>query len=168
MTSPIVFRDFPPVVTKNELSRLVGKRGDALKVAISRWVKNGVLKKAGPRASVYYNLINDPNWEQHIVEAALKKYPSIIVTGPSVLEAHNSQSLTDGKIWLAVLDEPSLVQFDQVQWVPQNKEWFAQNKPTSELFGAPAFAVDQVHSFKTNAIDPVSPKTPALVRKPAL
>lgn len=154
----IQFRSMPAVLTKNDLLRETGKTDEVLKISINRWVRKGFLRKAGPRASIYYNLVADPNWENHVLEAVEKKYPSAILAGPSVLHAHGLQTQIPAYFYVAVLAQRSLVDMDLVQWMPRQKKWFREFIPQTQLYGLRSLSPEQAlkdgltHQHQENSV----------------
>lgn len=153
----IDFRTLPAVLTKHELLRMTGKKDEALKLSINRWVKRGVLKKAGQRSGMYYNLVADPQWENHILSAVEKKFPSAILAGPSVLHAHGLQTQIPGYFYVAVLSQRTLPQMEKVQWMPRSRKWFAEFVPPDNLYGMRSLSPEQAlrdglkHQHQANA-----------------
>jgi len=137
------FRSLPAVISKNELARLTNKNDTELKISVNNWVKVGSLKKAGPRSGIYYNLVNDPDWKNHIAEAVLKKYPSAILAGPTVLHAFGCQTQIPSKMWVIILKARTNVEMDGVEFMPRPLRWYAKNKPEQQLFGLPSLSPKQ-------------------------
>lgn len=128
-------RALPAVLSKNDLLRETGKSDDVLRVSINRWVKQGVLKKAGARTGMYYNLVRDPEWQNHVLVAVERKYPSAMLAGPSVLHAHGLQTQIPSAFHVAVLAQRTLPEMDNVVWMPRPRSWFAQFVPEESLYG---------------------------------
>lgn len=141
--SVLNFRPLPAVISRGELGRLSGKNDTELKVSVNNWVKTGILKKAGPRSGIYYNLVNDPNWEDHIAEAVFKKYPSAIVAGPTVLHQFGCQTQDPGKRHFIILSSRTNVDMDGVELMARPLRWYEKNKPEQQLFGLPSLSPKQ-------------------------
>jgi len=133
--TPLKFRELPPFLTKSDLRRLAGRKEDHLKVSINRWIKRGILKKAGERSGMYYNLVNDPVWQNHVLAAVTRKFPSAILAGPSVLHAHGCQTQIPSSFHVIVLTKRTLPSMDNVVWMPRPRKWYAANIPEDNLYG---------------------------------
>lgn len=133
-----------PVISKNDLLKITGKKDEVLKVSINRWIKQGFLKKAGERTGIYYNLIADKDWENNIVSAVLMKYPSAILGGPSVLHACGLQTQIPKSLWFYVLESPSIAKMEGVVFLKRERDWFENFKPQHEIYNVPALSPQQV------------------------
>ena len=129
------FRELPAVLSKNDLRRITGQKDGHLRVSINRWVKQDIIKKAGERSGMYYNLVADPIWRNHVLDAVSRKFPSAMLAGPSVLHAYGLQTQIPSRFHVVVLSKRTLPSMEDVVWMPRPRKWYAENTPKDNLFG---------------------------------
>ena len=79
-------RALPPVFRGSELSLRFGWDTHEAGEYLRRWKRRDLVKPAGPRAGVYFNLISETSApETHLEEAIAMLFPSAVVVGASVL-----------------------------------------------------------------------------------
>src|SRR5438105_7093931 len=97
----------PPVFRLEELIQL-GLERETAHTSVMRWADRKLIVQAGPRAGVYFNLVRDRNGPNNrLLEAARKLYPSAVVIGPAVLNAHGWATQRPHETDVAVLKVPS-------------------------------------------------------------
>lgn len=137
------FKDLPAVLSKKELRQYTEKKDGVLDIYVNRWLKQGVLRKAGERCGMYYNISKDPAWQNHVLEAVAKKFPSAMLAGPSVLHATGLQTQIPGSFHVVVLERRSFPDMDMVTFMPRNRTWFAENIPEHTYFGMRSLSPSQ-------------------------
>ena len=79
-------RALPPVFRGRDLSLRFGWSTHEAGEYLRRWKQRDLVKPAGPRAGVYFNLIAETSApETHLEEAIATLFPSAVVVGASVL-----------------------------------------------------------------------------------
>ena len=140
-------RDLPVVFSLNRAVRQTGMSRPMLSVYLSRWERSGLVRKAGPKSGVYYNLLVDPKApELHLTEAIRLLYPSAVLCGASVL--HNAGWITQipRDIHIVVLKRQTYPKLFGVETHPRTKTWFVKHaediepRPKFAAFGLPALS----------------------------
>lgn len=135
----------PPVFTLQDVRRL-GLSDGAEHIFIMRMSQAGRIAPAGPRASVYFNLVRDGQGPlNRRVEAAAMLYPSAVVVGAAVLHAEGWITQIPQVVDLAVLERRSTRQVDGINFVVRPKSWYFEHADhivpaTESAFGVPALA----------------------------
>ena len=140
----------PVVFSVAEASRYMSDLSEkAISVYLARYEKAGYIKKAGPRAGIYYNLLKEPLAPQNrLVDVIKKCYPSALLYGASVLHNAGWTTQIPTDIHLVVLSRPSYPQVSGVTTYPRPRSWYKKNKPNILLapdfdsYGLPALSPD--------------------------
>lgn len=128
-------RQLGPVFSLNDLVRLGLKRETAHKT-VMRWEDQDLIKQAGPRAAVYYNLLVDRYGPlNRKLEAAQLLYPSAVVVGAAVLHAHGWTTQIPQSLDVAILRRATVKQIDGVHLVHRDADWYASQHDTLLLPG---------------------------------
>jgi hypothetical protein len=132
-------RRMPPVFSLRDISRLLDKDHAAVKANVARWKSQGMVRAAGPRLGLYYNLVTHPNWEENIARAIKLAYPSAILIGPNVLHRHGWITQIPQYLSIAVLNEGSHPSMDGVEVFKRPLRWYRKFSPWGEpIYGLPA------------------------------
>lgn len=98
-----------------------------------------MVKAAGQRLGLYYNLVTHPNWEENRALAIRMAYPSAIVIGPSVLHRHGWITQIPQSVAIAVLNEGSHPSMEGVEVFKRSMRWYRKFSPWGEpIYGLPA------------------------------
>lgn len=138
----------PPVVRESSF-RLT----DADNEIFVPWAETaGLIKPAG--AGLYYNLVCDPHWENHLVAAVLMAQPKAVLVGPSVLHGFGCQTQIPHALWVAS-PQPLPTNMVGVKWVAKPHSWFREFIPGATLYGLPSLtpqqALDDAAAFPISA-----------------
>lgn len=77
----------PPVINVSNIHHLEELPRTQVSVMLHRWVKQGLVRRLAPRAGVYFNLIADRCWQDHLDDAVSMAMPSAVRVGETVLQA---------------------------------------------------------------------------------
>lgn len=123
-------RRLPEVFDLSTFSRLLGLERSAAQVYVSRWAKADLIKPAGPRAGVYFNLVRAPDSPDRCAADAVRLlYPSAILIGASVLHAAGWTNQVPQRTTVAAMSRPTFVQLDGFDISPRPRRWYARVLP---------------------------------------
>lgn len=131
----------PECFTDKTFSRFTGLSGESSQVALSRMKSAGLVRSAGNRSGVYYNLIKDREADtKYLIHALLFVYPSAVLSGESVL--HNAGWITQipSAITVCVVERPSYQKIDGVLIEGRPPVWFKTNHSSLLSTEAAGFA----------------------------
>jgi len=139
--------ELPEAFTHTRLQQQFGWSLAQSNVYLARWKEKGLIKSAGPRAGVYFNLLKNPNSpEDRKIEAISHLYPSSTLSGASVLHALGWSTQVPHFLHVATLKQRSFVKMDGVEWKPRSKAdylgWHAwqtqEGRPKETIYGLPS------------------------------
>jgi hypothetical protein len=121
-------RALPEVFTLIDLlnpDRGIGLARETAHTTVMRWAQAGLVKSAGPRAGIYYNLLRDPQGESNrVLQAAAKLDPSAVVVGAAVLHAHGWTTQIPQLYDVAILSSRTVKQLHGVRFVMRPQAWY--------------------------------------------
>ncbi len=139
MNSVKTLRRMPPVFSLQDMAKLVDKDHAAVKANVARWKEQGLVRAAGPKLGLYYNLVTHPNWEENRALAVKMAYPSAIVIGPTVLHRHGWITQIPQSLSIAVLNDGSHPLMEGVEVYKRSMRWYRKFSPWGEpIYGLPA------------------------------
>ncbi len=127
-----ILEDLPPVFHRNTFMRLTNGDEGWAKLALFRWCQSGDLKMAGPRSSIYYNMIVNPRWQDNIVSAIHLAYPSPVLVGASVLHTKGWITQIPRKIEIVKPDTASKVSLEGVETYERPVSWYKEYGPFTQ------------------------------------
>lgn len=134
-------RQMPAVFTNRDLMRKFGQTEAWVKLSLTRWKGYGLVKPAGPRLGIYYNLVVDPDWKARLPEAVKLAFPSAVVIGATVLHRHGWTTQIPQYLFIAVLKSPSQPKMDGVLAFGRPRSWYVEFSPWGEsIYGLPALS----------------------------
>ncbi|WP_432263553.1 hypothetical protein [Cupriavidus sp. TMH.W2] len=129
----------PAVFSLRDISKLLDRDHAAVKATVARWKDQGMVKAAGQRLGLYYNLVRHPNWEENRALAVKMAYPSAVVIGPNVLHRHGWITQIPQALAIAVLNDGSHPSMDGVELFKRSMRWYRKFSPWGEpIYGLPA------------------------------
>jgi hypothetical protein len=132
-------RQLPPVFTSRDAMRVFDVKPTYIKLLMHRWKERELVRPAGPRLGVFYNLIVAPDWQAHQSEAIRIAHPSAVVLGASVLHQHGWITQIPRQVQIAVLEAPTVAQMDGVELHRRPLAWYRDMAPWGEpVLGLPA------------------------------
>lgn len=121
-------RALPEVFTLSDLlnpDRGIGLARETAHTTVMRWAQAGLVKSAGPRAGIYYNLLRDPQGaSERVLQAAARLDPSAVVVGAAVLHAHGWTTQIPQLYDVAILSSRTVKQLDGVRFVMRPQAWY--------------------------------------------
>lgn len=141
-------RQLPAVFSVNHAARVFEMDKRMLSVYLVRLQRTGLIKKAGPKAGIYYNMLlgspkTDPD-ARNLVEAIRIAYPSAILYGASVLHNAGWTTQIPQAIHIVVLDKGSYPILDGVEIYRRSLAWYQRHAQDItqtvdfETYGLPA------------------------------
>ena len=115
----------PSVFSLTEMCRLQSLDKIAAYDILNDLKKKEYVTMAGPRSGIYYNrIVSKEITAEMKLSAILRKYPTAVLIGESVL--HNAEWTTQipRMMSVAVLSKPSFTQIDGVCLYPRPKRWY--------------------------------------------
>jgi hypothetical protein len=132
-------RKLPAVFTNKDAMRALGLRPEYTKLVLHRWKSRDLVRAAGPRLGVFYNLIVAPNWEAQQSTAIRLVYPSAVAIGATVLHRHGWITPIPRQIQIAVLSAPTVPRMDGVETHKRPLGWYQRMGPWGDsILGLPA------------------------------
>lgn len=126
-------RALPPVFRGSELSLRFGWDTHEAAEYLRRWKRRDLVKPAGPRAGVYFNLISETSAaETHLEEAIAMLFPSAVVVGTSVLHDAGWITQIPRQLDVAVLRRRTFPGVTGVVPHPRNILWYRLVHPRLE------------------------------------
>jgi hypothetical protein len=128
-------RALPPVFRGRDLSLRFGWSTHEAGEYLRRWKQRDLVKPAGPRAGVYFNLISETSApETHLEEAIATLFPSAVVVGASVLHEAGWITQIPRQLDVAVLRRRTFPAVKGVVLHPRSIFWYrsvhSRLKPT--------------------------------------
>jgi hypothetical protein len=121
-----ILLNLPSVFTLSDFIRESGSQPAVAKNMLVRLARRTWVKNAGVRSTVYFNLLRDPRGaDNRVLEAVKRMYPSAVVIGPACLHVHGWTTQIPQITDVAVLQSPTLKQFEGVNLVPRPRLWYA-------------------------------------------
>ena len=118
-------RALPPVFRGSDLSLRFGWSTHEAGEYLRRWKRRELVKPAGPRAGVYFNLISEASApETHLEEAVVMLFPSAVVVGASVLHEAGWITQIPRQLDVAVLRRRTFPAIKGVVPHPRNIFWY--------------------------------------------
>lgn len=104
-----ILNNMPAFFTLNQLAYRLGKNiaspkdNSTLRTTLKRWRERKLVKNAGPKVPVYYNLAKDPEAQKKNLERVLLHlYPSAVLVGSSALNENSATTQIPHRITFAV------------------------------------------------------------------
>ncbi len=152
-------RALPAVFDLPTFSRVVDLEWEASKVCLARWHARDLVKPAGPRTGVYYNLVKQPSvtWDMR-VEAVQMIYPSAVLVGASVLHSAGWTTQVSRVLTVGVKARRSYAMIDGIHLSGRSPGWYRlvhdrlsiEHRQGFSTFGlkalTPAMALADVHA----------------------
>lgn len=134
-------RRLPAVFTTPLACRVLDMSPRMLSVYLARDAARGLVRRAGPRSRVWYNLLVDPDGpETRRGEAAALAYPGVLLYGVSVLHAAGWISQIPKALHVAVPSGlRSWPKLDGVEVHPRPRRWFRALAEAGKLLRPPPF-----------------------------
>lgn len=131
----------PVVFSVAEASRhLPDLSTKALSVYLARYEKAGLIQKAGPRAGLYYNLVQNPDAPRHHrIDAIRKLYPSAVLYGASVLHNAGWTTQIPAGIHIAVLSRQTHPRLYGVELYSRPRSWYQHHHRAGNILPLPPF-----------------------------
>ncbi len=121
-------RKLPVVFSLADVARL-GLSGPAMHVFLARASQKGLVKSAGNKSGIFYNLLRDERANQQVLQAARLAYPSAVVVGGAVLHAAGWTTQVFHTIDVAILKRPSNFTIHGVNFVQRSRRWYRERAP---------------------------------------
>lgn len=118
---------FPPIFTLTHLKQCTPEMSDGTRrVIVHRLMRYGLLRSAGARSGLYYNMVADPMAnEKHRQTALFHLFPSAVLGGMTIL--HNAGWITQIPVHLHVNilnNRKSFPRLDGVYMYLRRKSWY--------------------------------------------
>lgn len=120
-------RQLPAAFSVNQAARLFEMDKRMLSVYLARLQRMGLIKKAGPKAGIYYNVLLGPPKDSDVAEAIRIAYPSAVLYGASVLHNAGWTTQIPQAIHIVVLDKGSYPSLDGVEVYRRPLAWYQRH-----------------------------------------
>ena len=118
-------RALPEVFDLSTATRLLDMERGIAKTYLSRWGKAGLVRPAGQRAGIYFNLIRAPDApERRAVDALRMAYPSAVLRGLGVLHAAGWTTQIPRRTTVAVVARRTLMSLDGFEVCGRPRSWY--------------------------------------------
>ncbi len=120
-----LLRMLPEVFDLSTATRLLDMERGIAKTYLSRWGRAGLVKPAGQRAGIYFNVLRAPGAaESRAVDALRMAYPSAVLRGASVLHATGWTTQIPRRTTVAVLARRTLMGLDGFEVAGRPRAWY--------------------------------------------
>lgn len=113
------------------------------RVMLKRWKERGLIRPAGPRSKLYYNLMLQSDWQAVLLITVCRAYPSAVLIGPNVLRRAGWTTQIARDLHIAVLKRRTYARLDGVQIHPRSRAWYAQRTFGASMEGLPTITAEQ-------------------------
>jgi hypothetical protein len=114
------------------------------RVMLNRWKELGLIRPAGPRSKLYYNLMLQSDWQAVLSIAVCRAYPSATLIGPNVLRRAGWTTQIARDLHVAVLKARTYARLDGVQIHPRSHTWYEEKGQFGiSMEGLPSITAEQ-------------------------
>lgn len=142
------------VFTLRDIERLGCGTAEWAKLRAHRWHEQQLVRPAGPRSGIYYNLVRRPEaesnaeaWDCGMMAKAINiAYPGAVLIGATVLHRSGWSATPPRTHVVAALPARTRLRLHGVLVVSRPHEWFAAHHPFQRIDNLPALAPEQALS----------------------